>query len=155
MKRELNISCPVSTKRVDENTVRVIAFLVLFVSSISIVLNNYFISAFLVVDFLVRGFELGEYSLLRLSAKSISKLLGLKKKPIDAAPKFFAAKVGFVFTLIVLISQLFSFPVLGISTGVVLIVCAFLESFLGVCLGCYFYTILNKVFLNRFHNVGL
>lgn len=150
MKRELNVSCPVSAKRVDENTVRVVAFLVLILSAISIALNNYFLSTFLVIDFLVRGLDLGEYSLLRLIAKLIAKLLGLKKKPIDAAPKLFAAKIGFVFGLIILISQLVNLPVLGLGTGIILVVCAFLESFLGICLGCYFYTILNKVFLNRF-----
>lgn len=151
MKRELNISCPVSAKRVDENTVRIIAFLVLIASSISIALSNYFLSAFLVIDFLIRGFNLGEYSLIKLIAKSIVKVLGLQKKTIDAAPKLFAAKIGFVFALIILISQLVNLPVLGLSTGIILVVCSFLESFLSICLGCYFYTIINNVFSNRFN----
>jgi len=146
MKTEINITCPISSGRTDENTVRVVAFLVLIVSSISIFLSNYFLSSFLVIDFLIRGFNLGEYSLLRVIARSIVNALRLQKKAIDAAPKLFAAKIGFVFALIILISQLVNFPIIGLVTGLVLLVCAFLESFLSICLGCYFYTILNKIF---------
>lgn len=145
MRTELNITCPVSAGRTDENVVRAVALLTLIITAFILITDNYLLSLFLLADFVLRGFNLGKYSVLRFVSKYIVEVLNIKPKPIDSAPKLFAAKIGIVFALLIFIAQISNLYVLFLSTSVVLIACAFLESVFGICLGCYFYTILNKL----------
>ncbi len=145
MRTELNITCPVSAGRTDENVVRAVALLTLIITAFILITDNYLLSLFLLGDFVLRGFNLGKYSVLRFVSKYIVEVLNIKPKPIDSAPKLFAAKIGIVFALLIFIAQISNLYVLFLSTSVVLIACAFLESVFGICLGCYFYTILNKL----------
>ncbi|MBL7889803.1 MAG: DUF4395 domain-containing protein [Bacteroidia bacterium] len=145
MRTELNITCPVSAGRTDENVVRAVALLTLIISAFVLITDNYLLSLFLFADFVLRGFNLGKYSVLRFVSKYIVEVLNIKPKPIDSAPKLFAAKIGIVFALLIFIAQILNLYALFISAILVLIACAFLESVFGICLGCYFYTILNKL----------
>ncbi|MCC6838023.1 MAG: DUF4395 domain-containing protein [Bacteroidia bacterium] len=151
MKAELNITCPVSAGRTDESAVRLIALLTVIITAFVLISDNYLLSLFLLIDFTLRGFNLGKYSILSFISKITIKTLNVKKKPIDSAPKLFAAKIGIVFTLLIFITQLLNLYVLFLSLSLVLITCAFLEGVFKVCLGCYFYTFVIKFFSHK-HN---
>lgn len=144
MKTELNITCPVSLGRTDENVVRIVALLTVIITAIILITNNYLLSLFLLVDFALRGFNFGKYSVLRFISKYVFETLNIKSKPIDSAPKLFAAKIGIVFASLIFIGQVLNLNVLLLSASLVLIACAFLESVFGICLGCYFYTFYIK-----------
>lgn len=145
MKTELNITCPVSAGRTDENVVRTVALLTVIIATFVLITDNYLLSLFLLADFILRGFNLGKYSVLRFISKNTVDALNIKSKPIDSAPKLFAAKIGIVFALLIFVGQVLNLYVLLLSASLVLITCAFLEGVFGICLGCYFYTILNKL----------
>ena len=140
------LECPVDFITVNENKVRLTALNVFILAVVYIVVPNWIIPAFLTIDFFLRGFNFGKYSLLHLLSDKEVKLFGIKAKPIDQAPKRFAAKIGFFFSIAILAATVFSFTTTGIALAIVLTLFAFLESFLGFCAGCYVYTFYIKLF---------
>ena len=134
----------------DEKTVRLTAFLVILVLSAALIFQWPYLVLFLAFDFVIRALGL-PFSPLASVSKSISKILGLKKKPIFAAPKRFAATLGSVFTLLVFLLMLngFYYPA---AAGLLLIILASLESFFKVCVGCYLYQYIVIPIQNKFNN---
>lgn len=135
-----DLTCPVSEERVDENATRVGAFLVIIISIISLVSQWYSISFLLAIDFALRAFTDGTYSPVKQLAKNIAIVISLPKKPIDAAPKKFAAGVGLVFAASIGLAQAAGYILTSYGIGAVLLLCAALESFIGYCVGCVVYT---------------
>lgn len=144
---EQELSCPVSPDRVNETVVRTIAVLVLACSCCLLYFQSPIAAFLLALDFSVRAFGNGKLSPLRQVALAITQALRLPAKPIDAAPKKFAAGVGVAFSLIIAFSFLMGWPFVAYSAGVILLACAFLEGALGFCVGCVVYSYLVLPFL--------
>jgi uncharacterized protein DUF4395 len=141
-----NISCPVSHIMVNENRVRIIALFV-FVAGLSYLLTHYWaIPAFLVIDFFLRGVGKGQYSLFNVLSGWIVRKLSLKNRPIDQAPKIFAARLGFIFASLLFLSCVFSLLQVGYVITAVLLLFSFLESALGFCAGCHVYSLIKKIY---------
>jgi hypothetical protein len=138
-------SCPVDGTKVNEPVVRIVAILVAILAVAGILLNQPVIFGVLIYDFLVRGFIDRKYSILRLVALQINNVLNFKEKHIDAAPKTFAAKIGFIFSVIIFIALLLNWTLFATVTTTVLLICALLEGVFGYCVGCEFYFILQKL----------
>ena len=141
----MSSSCPISDMQLNEKSIRIGAGLVLIVAVSGIILHNIWIFAVLGLDFFIRGFTRYPVSPVSIISKFIAKVFLSKPILVNAGPKIFAAKIGFLFCLAVsiLYYQNLYFP--GDIAAVVLCVCAGLESFFSVCLGCYFYSILLKL----------
>jgi hypothetical protein len=133
--------CPINGEKINEPTVRTVAGIVVILASVGIYFKLPFIFVLLGFDFFVRGFYKKEYSFLRLIAIQVTNLLNFKTKLIDAAPKRFAAKIGFIFSILILALVLLHEFNFALIVAVILIVCAVLESVFGYCLGCQFYSI--------------
>lgn len=144
-----DITCPVSEQRVDENTTRIGAFWVIVIAVVALYTGLYWLSVLLAVDFAIRAFTDGEFSMVKQLSILVSTQLKLPKKPIDAAPKKFAAGVGFAFALSIAIAQFFVFTKIAYAIGSVLLVCAVLESALAYCVGCVVYTYLVLPLLTK------
>jgi hypothetical protein len=141
-----NISCPVSYITVNENRVRITALFV-FLSCLSYLLApNWAIPAFLAVDFFLRGFGWGRYSLFNVLSGWIVRTLAINNKPIDQAPKLFAARLGCFMALLLVITAMFSPLPTGYIIDAILVLFSFLESALGFCAGCHVYTLIRKIF---------
>jgi hypothetical protein len=141
-----NITCPVSNITVNENRVRIIALLV-FLSTLSYLLVPYWpIPALLLIDFFLRGFGWGRFSPFNVLSGWIGKTLAIRSRPIDQAPKQFAAQLGFIFALLFFIAAVFSMTQTTYVIAAVLILFSFLESALGFCAGCHVYTLTRKLF---------
>jgi hypothetical protein len=125
--------------RVNENVVRLVAGLVL-VTAIATVATGWAVFAlYLSVDFFLRAFTAIKPPF-ALAAQQLAKALHLEVKPIYAAPKKFAAAIGFVFSVAISALLLSGFlETARVVTGV-LIVFATLESVFGICAGCYVYS---------------
>ena len=137
-------SCPVIFKKVDQNTIRAIAALVCAIGVMFIISPTLWLLTLLLYDFLVRSLDYKKASPLFHLAKLIAKALKLKKIEIDAGPKEFALKIGFVFALISFIMFLLGEPSVALLVVGVLLVCAFLEAAFNYCIGCQIYMILKK-----------
>lgn len=146
-----NLQCPVSPLRTDENVVRIIAFQVVLLTLLSIWASNPFLFLFLFFDFSIRAFTDGKWSILRQIGMQLSSLLKLKKKVIPAEPKKFAALLGSIFSIVVSGFYFMHFEIAASSIGLILVLCAVLESFLGICIGCHFYTFLQFIKVGIFN----
>jgi len=134
------IICPVSGQRANENVVRITAFWVILLTGLFIMVPNPFIPLYLAVDFYIRAFTKSRYSPLSWISAGIARSLNLTPNWIDKAPKIFAARVGFLFSLTMLVLTITGLPVAAVSTASVLVLFAFLECGLNFCAGCWVYT---------------
>lgn len=137
-------SCPVTFKKVDQNVVRVMAGLVSTIAVIFIITQQLSFLILLLYDFLVRSLGYKKASPLFYLAKFIAKVLNLKKEEIDAGPKEFALKIGFVFVLISFIMFILGEAFTAVFVVAVLLICAFLEVAFNYCIGCQVYMLLKR-----------
>ena len=137
-----NIICPVSIEKIDENAVRTAALIVVFFIVAGLLLKSFIIIFLLSADFAARAFTKGKYSPVRFIAKNIAAFFNFNKIPIDAAPKKFAAGLGFLFSFVIGISLLTGSLILSYSFGIILLLCALLEGVFSLCVGCLLYTLI-------------
>ena len=142
----MEVSCPVSADRVNENVIRIIAAFAVLIAIYSVLYLNFYAIIFLTLDFATRAFTSGKFSLLKFLALKIANGLSIANKPTDLAPKKFAATLGFVFCTVIGVCYLFNLLYAAIALTIVLITFAILESVFAICVGCYVYSIWQSVF---------
>jgi len=135
-----HILCPVSDEKVNEKIVRFIAFLTFLIALFFVYQPSIIIGAFLTFDFYSRGFGISRFSILSLAGFRLKNFIPFRSKTIDKAPKIFAARIGFILSLLALILLLSGAILSSQITIVVLAFFAFLEWSAGLCAGCYFYS---------------
>lgn len=139
-----SVECPVNFVSVNGNIVRIIALQVFMISALYVITSWAPLIIFLLADFFARGFGFYKFSILAHVSTWMVRLLHLRNKPIDQAPKLFAARLGIVLSLLILIFHS-GFPVIAMSFAVLFSLFSFLESALGFCAGCYLYNMGKKV----------
>lgn len=139
----------ITEARINENKVRLNALWVFILVGVSIIYFQLPIAIFLAVDFFIRGFGVGKYSPLGKLSDVAIKQFSIGNKPIYQAPKRFAARIGFIFCLLVIASAVLQLGIVTLMVSLVFVAFAFLESFLGFCAGCYVYSFLLQVKLIR------
>jgi hypothetical protein len=140
------INCPVELVPINENKVRMVALLVLLSGLLYIFTNAWYILVYLAADFLLRTTGLERYSIYARLSGLIIRYAQIKNKPVDRAPKRFAAGIGFVFVLSILGAHALLFKQTAILLTWILCVFAFLESVLAVCVGCHVYHSISKLY---------
>lgn len=139
-------SCPISLKNIDSNIVRLIALQSGLIATVYILSNAPIFATILLFDFTVRALRVAKFSPFTLLAKTIVKLLQLKPKPTDEAPKRFALFIGLLLLIVVHLFLVFDLDSYARYAVFILIVCAFLESFFDYCIGCKVYWLFKKFF---------
>ncbi len=139
----MELSCPVSAERVNENVVRIIAFMVAVIAIACVVFSNYWAIVFLIFDFASRAFTSGKLSLLKFIAVKIANAFSLSPKMKDLAPKKFAATLGFGFCLLITAVFLFDCYDAALIFTSIMTIFALLESLFAICVGCYIYSFLQ------------
>ena len=135
----MSASCPISTKRVDANMVRVISFQVALFTVILLFTQESSFALILFFDFTVRTLRISKLSPFHLIAQFLLAGWGVAPKLCDESPKRFALYMGLVISLFLVI--LFSTGFSSIATGIsmVLFICALLETLFDFCIGCKIY----------------
>lgn len=128
----------ISKYQTDENVTRLIAFQVITILLLVLFNNSTYLLFILTADFAIRAFTFLP-SPLTFVAKLVVNLFRLKPKPIFAAPKKFAAAVGFVFSLSITVLLLLNLTKVAYIVSVTLILFALLEAVFKICVGCYVY----------------
>jgi hypothetical protein len=134
------IICPVSSERVDENRVRATAFGVVITMGFFLMTGLWIFPAILTVDFFIRAFTRHAYSPLSWLGHMLVKTLGTKTVWIDKGPKIFAARIGFIFSVLTLAGSLLGLSVFSYISASTLVIFAFMECGLNFCMGCWVYT---------------
>ena len=97
------------------------------------------ILVFLAMDFIIRGFLKVRYSPIKKVSEWIIDLLNPSKKLINAGPKKFAAKIGFVLSFTILALLLFKIFTLALIVAGILLFFSVLEAVFGICVACKIY----------------
>ncbi|RTL58232.1 MAG: DUF4395 domain-containing protein [Sphingobacteriales bacterium] len=127
------------------NKVRIVAFIVAITAIVYLITGNIIPVIILVIDFAIRAFGFRQYSPFRFIAGKINNaLFNGGGKPIYAPPKTFAARIGLLFSVAILVLHLTGWLLpAGILAGV-LISFALLESIGNICVACYIYSYMHK-----------
>lgn len=145
-KRMKTAFCPVSFQRIDEHVARLVASLVV-ISLIAFISTGFkLIIVFLLFDFLLRAFELSRYSLLAIISRKIIKAIRIQPKIINAGPKIFAARIGVVFSLLILVTSLSGWNTAAFIIALMFGTFAFLEAAFRFCAACEIYPYVYRFF---------
>lgn len=135
---------PAYPRVVDDVTVRLIAAEVLCVSVAAIALRNPWLYAILAVDFTVRAGLGPRWSPLARLARVIRPRVDAAPRPTAGPPKRFAAAIGAVFSIAILVFAALSIPILVWSLAAIMVLFPALESLLGICVGCMLFGLLIR-----------
>lgn len=144
-----NLVCPISDQRVNEQVTRFNAFFAILVIITAFVLNSMFLFAFLMADFFIRAFTEIKFSPISFAGHYLSNALSLPVKMIDKAPKVFAARLGFLMTLVITGLFILELSVASMVIAGALIFFASLEFLFAICVGCLIYTYLILPFYKK------
>jgi hypothetical protein len=144
-----NISCPVSVQKTDGSVARLAALSIAVIVIAGLLLQYYLLFVLAGIDFALRAFTNGRYSLVKAVSVKAAGILKLKKVPVDAAPKKFAAGLGFVFSSIIAVSFYSGSITTAYTAGFILLACALLEGIFSICLGCHVYSLLMLLFKRK------
>lgn len=133
--------CAIINEKTNTTVVRLIAIQVVVISVLFLVTKNPIFIWLLLADFFIRGVLRKSNGLFFIIANLIEKKILQSGKPIDKAPKLFAAFIGFVFSLVIVITYLLEWYALSFSLAAVLILFALLEGVFEYCVACQFYSI--------------
>ena len=138
--------CPISYKRINENVARGNAALTVILLASYLATSNLVFIAFLLFDFLLRAFELSKYSPLTFLSGKFNETFHIPAKTINAGPKIFSARIGFVFSVLILVSALFGWNSAALVFAAIFGVCAFLEAAFAYCVACEVYPFVYRLF---------
>jgi hypothetical protein len=136
--------CPISFDSINEKVARLNGITTTICLLAFIFTPFKAIIIFLAYDFLMRGFLKPKFSVLANLSKFILKMMKSKPKMTNAGPKKFAAKLGFIFSLMVIGLQFSGLSLFATIIAGVFAFFAFLEGAFGFCVACKVYPILLK-----------
>lgn len=137
-----NILCPISDERINEKITRLNAFIGILLVVAGFATNSALFFILLLADFYTRAFTKAKFSPISYTSHKMANALNLEKKSIDKAPKIFAARIGFLMTLVFTVLFLLNFQTAALVVGGILLFFASLEFALAICMGCIMYTYL-------------
>ncbi|WP_297097032.1 DUF4395 domain-containing protein [uncultured Draconibacterium sp.] len=132
--------CPISKDVVDEKITRINALIGILLIITGFVMNSSIFLIVLMADFFMRAFTQVKHSPISYVSHRLSNALNLKEKPTSKAPKVFAARLGFVMSLVIVGLFLAQLSTAAMVVAGMLIFFASLEFALGICMGCIIYT---------------
>jgi len=140
----MNKICPVSYQQVNERVAQSNAILVIITMIVFAFTPFKLIIGIMLLDFAVRGFIKPAYSLYSAISKTIVRVMKIKPIMVNADPKVFAAKIGFLFTGTIAVTYILGY--LGVSTilGGILVLFAVLEAVFRFCMACKIYPYIYK-----------
>jgi hypothetical protein len=140
--------CPVSDKKINELAARINGGFTVLLLIVSGLTQSVIPVIFLVIDFLLRSSDYSIYSLIGISSKSIVRYFGLNENKINAGPKIFAARIGFVLSSLIIICIALNAYRSALTLGGVLGLFSFLEAAFGICVACEIYPFIYRLFYN-------
>jgi hypothetical protein len=141
------MSVPRYPRTVDEVTVRIVAAEVLAVSVLALALRQPWLYGLLAADFTLRAaFGPRVSPLARLACGVLRPRLPAAARPTPGPPKRFAAAIGAVLTTAATLAYYGpGWASLTWALGALMIVFPFLESALGICVGCLAFSALIRL----------
>lgn len=134
------IVCPISNEKINEKITRLNALIGILVLLLAFTFQSPIFLIFLLSDFYLRAFTKVRFSPVSYASHFLSNTLNLEVKSIDKAPKTFAARLGFLMTLVITTLFLLGYTTSAMVIAGILVFFASLEFALAICVGCIIYT---------------
>lgn len=141
----MNAMCPVSFVKVNENAVRITAAQAVLAIFLFLFSPLKWVILIVAADFFVRGFGQPKYSPFAKVSKKILELVKVKPVMTDAAPKIFAARIGFLFSCLLTACWILDLSFAALIIGLMFAACAFLEAAFRFCIACKMYPLVCKI----------
>lgn len=133
-----NVICPISKNRIDGNLSRLTVFFNAGFLGLYLITEMPIFIAIVVIDSGIKAVFSTIYSPVNWVSALIAPIVKLPVKMVDAAPKLFAYRVGFLLALIsLLLYQPYFFASYIVATN--LMVLALMDAVLNFCIGCLTY----------------
>ena len=132
-------ACPISFEQINERVARLNGTLTVLSMIVFLFTPFKAIVLILGVDLFIRGFLNPAYSFYSFLSRNMLQILNIKQMMINAGPKIFAAKIGFIFCCIISLFHFAGMPTICFIFGSILLFFAFLEAAVGFCVACQFY----------------
>lgn len=135
-----NLVCPISNEVINERVTRANALFTVLLVAAGLTFTSVAFFVFLLIDFYIRAFTELKFSPVSYLSSKLVNALNFDMKPVGKAQKIFAARLGFVMTLVVTVLLLLHLTTPALVVGGILVFFAALEFSLGICVGCIIYT---------------
>ncbi len=132
-------SCPISTRRVDTNMIRIISFQVLIFTLALIFIQEKLFALILLFDFSVRALRMTGLSPFHTVGKFILNGWGAEPKLCDESPKRFALYLGLITSFFLSLFYISGNLEIATLIAIILLTCALLETLFDFCIGCKIY----------------
>ena len=132
-------TCPISSRRVDSNMVRMISFQVALFTVILLITQESAFALILLFDFLMRTIRQANLSPFHVVGKFILDGWGVAPNLSDESPKRFALYLGLVISLFLVVFYIAGFTAFATAISIILLICALLETLFDFCIGCKIY----------------
>ncbi|MCD5396600.1 MAG: DUF4395 domain-containing protein [Candidatus Pacebacteria bacterium] len=133
--------CPISTKIIDENIIRLGAFFLIILLFLSF--KYPLILYFIIIDFIIKLFFNSKFSPLNfISKKILYSIFKLKPVLIDFAPKYFAMVIGYMMSIFLLLFIILDYEKAFLILLFIFILALSLEMIFKFCAGCKIYSFL-------------
>ena len=139
-------SCPIEYHSIDLRVVRLNAFFVFFFSLLYLFTEIQILIYLVSLDFFIRVFLGAKYSPVCYVIKKILNISGSKPELINAGPKTFAAKIGLIFSLLIILFSSVNYYTIANIITIILVIASGLETFFNFCLACKVYPFYKKIF---------
>ncbi|MCW5198342.1 DUF4395 domain-containing protein [Desulfobulbus sp. F4] len=141
----MNEMCPISLEKINENVARANAALTVALLLIFLFSPLKWLIVFVAADFCIRGFFGATYSPFAQISKNVLAMLNIQPVLVDAAPKIFAARIGFLFSCLLTACWLLDQKTAALIIGMIFTACALLEVAFRFCLACKMYPLVCKI----------
>jgi hypothetical protein len=137
--------CPISFNQANERAVQINAALAVLFMLLFLFTSYKWLIVILSIDFFVRGFLNTKYSFLNATSRTVVRICKIQPVMVNAGPKIFAAKVGFIFCCIIGLCDLLNYQSISLVIGCVFVFFALLEAVFKICIACKIYPFIYKI----------
>jgi hypothetical protein len=137
--------CPISPDVVDDHATRIGAALTILIVLAILWQGRFWLPLLLALDFGLRSRGWSTFSPIAQVSKVLRQAFRLQPRPTNAGPKRFAAAIGALFSLGIAAALWRHHPRVALVVAAVLILAASLEAFLGYCVGCKVYGVIQTL----------
>jgi len=138
--------CPVSDKNINERVSRINGIFTVLLLILTGLIPSIVPVVFLAIDFFLRANDLSKFSLIGISSKAIIKYFGMNENLINAGPKIFAARLGFIFSGLIIFCFFLNAYLPAVVIAGVLGILSLLEAAFGLCIACEIYPYVYRLF---------
>ena len=132
-------ACPISSRRIDANTVRMSALFTALSALLLLTTHHPLFLLLLAFDFSMRLWRKNRLSPFALAGGALLRFAHVPPRMSDEAPKRFALQLGWSMIVVMTAAFVVHLAIITYVLGTILLLCAAAEALFEYCVGCRIY----------------